>query len=269
MVKLSAVTKLSRGFLYQVEAGDGRLSNAALGVVAKALGTSERYLSGETDDPGPIAVEERQLSTDEHEVLLVYRSLKPTDRRTARRLLNGLAAATDEPAAGLRAAERPDSYEAAPGVRRKKKPSRPVPRLAKVFNINQVPTRIAKIVGTVAARSEPSWSFDSRDSCELLQVPEEIWFDGCQVVRARGDSLRDVGISDGDLLVCRPQKMGHRRGDIVIARHRENGMLVKIFGGQLRGVITLRSASDDAEPITGTLDDIEICGVVTAVYREG
>ncbi len=66
---------------------------------------------------------------------------------------------------------------------------------------------------------------------EYVSLPISLFGEGpFYVLRAKGDSMVDVGIEEGDLLVIRQQGTAEP-GDVVVALDEENENTLKIFGG--------------------------------------
>lgn len=59
--------------------------------IARELGTTPAYLSGETDDPDADAPQEPELSFDERELVDCFRVLTPSDRGVILHLARSLA----------------------------------------------------------------------------------------------------------------------------------------------------------------------------------
>lgn len=86
------------------------------------------------------------------------------------------------------------------------------------------------------------------------------------VYKAKGDSMIEADIHDGDILVANA-KSEARHGDIIIARL-DSGSFVKRFT-RYNGSVLLVSENSDYENIKLLPDsDFQIMGVVQAVYRK-
>jgi SOS-response transcriptional repressor LexA len=83
--------------------------------------------------------------------------------------------------------------------------------------------------------------------------------------------MQDAGILDGDWLVVRQAKLGdyHKGGrQFVIAWTSEHGIVVKRYGGQSHGLITLRSEAEGAPDIVGQVEEeIRVRGLVLGAFR--
>jgi repressor LexA len=86
---------------------------------------------------------------------------------------------------------------------------------------------------------------------------------GCFALRVRGESMKNVGILSGDLVVVRPQSNADD-GQIVVARIEDEATVKRL--SKKNGHIWLLPENEDFEPIDGT--NAEIIGIVKAVIRE-
>ena len=87
--------------------------------------------------------------------------------------------------------------------------------------------------------------------------------DGLVTVTVSGDSLRDLGITDGDRLICQTkfEKSEVRNGRLVVAQIPCAGLVVKFFY-QMESKIILRSANPRYEDLIYDADLIEIKAIV-------
>lgn len=86
---------------------------------------------------------------------------------------------------------------------------------------------------------------------------------GLATVSVSGDSLRDMGINDGDSLVCRTniEKSDVQNGKLVVAQLPCLGLVVKFFY-QYENKIVLRSANPRYEDLIFDKDLVEIKAIV-------
>ena len=82
------------------------------------------------------------------------------------------------------------------------------------------------------------------------------------MLRVKGDSMINVGIFDGDLLIVTPQKVANN-GDIVVAVIGEEAT-VKTFYRE-KGHIRLQPENDAMEPII--VNEVTLAGKVTGLFR--
>jgi repressor LexA len=88
-------------------------------------------------------------------------------------------------------------------------------------------------------------------------------------LRVRGDSMRDAGILDGDVVIVRRQPTASS-GSIVVALIGDEATVKTLYvhdGGPGRGRIELRPANPDYRPIVPDPDELQILGKVVEVRR--
>ena len=84
-------------------------------------------------------------------------------------------------------------------------------------------------------------------------------------LRVSGESMKDRGILDGDVVVCE-KKNSARNGDIVVALIGEEATVKTFYKDKENGHFRLQPQNPDFEPIIA--DEIEILGKVISLYRE-
>ncbi|MBQ5562311.1 MAG: transcriptional repressor LexA [Clostridia bacterium] len=84
-------------------------------------------------------------------------------------------------------------------------------------------------------------------------------------LRVSGESMKDIGILDGDVVVCE-KKNSARNGDIVVALIGEEATVKTFYKDKENGHFRLQPQNPDFEPIIA--DEIEILGKVISLYRE-
>lgn len=85
---------------------------------------------------------------------------------------------------------------------------------------------------------------------EYVSLPISLFGEGpFYVLRAKGDSMVDAGIEEGDLLVIRQQAIAEP-GDVIVALDEENENTLKVFGGvdEETGEAILRYANQEKYP---------------------
>ena len=117
---------------------------------------------------------------------------------------------------------------------------------------NQLP-----VVGMVTA-GQPILAVENREGYVTWEAEA-----GCFALRVRGESMKNVGILSGDLVVVRPQSNADD-GQIVVARIEDEATVKRL--SKKHGHILLLPENEDFEPIDGT--NAEIIGLVKAVIRE-
>ncbi len=86
--------------------------------------------------------------------------------------------------------------------------------------------------------------------------------DGEYVLRVRGESMKDAGIIEGDLVVVRPQETA-RDGEIIVALVGEEATVKRFF--QEADHIRLQPENDAMEPIL--TKDVRVLGKVVGLMR--
>ena len=86
--------------------------------------------------------------------------------------------------------------------------------------------------------------------------------DNCYMLHVKGDSMRDEGILDGDMVLVRQQNLAND-GDIIIALL-EDSATVKTFSRDGKN-IKLSPANPEFEPII--VPDCDVLGKVIGLYR--
>ena len=116
------------------------------------------------------------------------------------------------------------------------------------------------LVGNVAAGSP---LLAEQNIEEEISIPKSVFGDGNSfLLKVRGDSMVDIGICDGDMVVVKEQHTA-RDGDIVVALL-EDGATVKSFYRE-KDCIRLQPHNPALEPIFTR--DVQILGVVTGLFR--
>jgi repressor LexA len=116
------------------------------------------------------------------------------------------------------------------------------------------------LVGHVAA-GQPVLAEENIE--DYVQTPEVAGGDrGDYLLRVRGDSMKDAGILQGDLVVVRPQNTADD-GDIVVALVGEEATVKRFF--QEDDHIRLQPENDAMEPIRSR--DVRILGRVVGLMR--
>lgn len=96
-----------------------------------------------------------------------------------------------------------------------------------------------------------------------VNLPQSHKTDGLVTVSVCGDSLRDLGIADGDQLICQTkfEKSEVKNGKLVVAQLPCFGLVVKFFF-QFENKIILRSANPRYEDLIYDADLVEIKALV-------
>ena len=116
------------------------------------------------------------------------------------------------------------------------------------------------VVGQVAA-GQPVLAEENIE--EYIETPEFAGGrDGEYLLRVRGESMKDVGIMEGDLVVVRPQETA-ADGDIVVALVGEDATVKRFF--QEDDHVRLQPENEAMEPIRSR--DVRILGKVVGLMR--
>jgi len=96
-----------------------------------------------------------------------------------------------------------------------------------------------------------------------VSLPQSLKTDGLVSVTVCGDSLRDIGIADGDNLICQTkfEKSEVKNGKLVVAQLPCLGLVVKFFF-QFENKIVLRSANPRYEDLIYDAELVEIKAIV-------
>ena len=139
------------------------------------------------------------------------------------------------------------------------------------INTDQLPVRATKqyavpLIGRVAAGIPMLASENIEDAFPLPDVlmhgkePEEVY-----MLRVDGESMRDAGIRDGDILVVN-HNCSCTNGDIVVARVQGESATVKRFFRE-KDRVRLQPENELFEPIYVPFDEVEISGKVIGLLR--
>lgn len=108
------------------------------------------------------------------------------------------------------------------------------------------------------------------DVLDYVKLPVALFGDSeCFIVTAKGTSMTNAGIDEGDTLIVRRQNTADR-GDIVIALYDEGEKTTcKYFDpDKSSGLCYLRAASDYDEDIVAPLKDVMIQGVLINIIKK-
>ena len=129
--------------------------------------------------------------------------------------------------------------------------------------IERRPVRHVPLVGDVAAGTDV---LAQENVEEVLPLPADFTGEGeLFMLRVRGDSMIDVGILDGDFVVCRSQASAEE-GEIVVAGIPGDEATVKTYVPR-RGKIVLRPENPTMDELVFEPSDVEIYGKVVSLLR--
>ena len=147
----------------------------------------------------------------------------------------------------------------------------PSKQRAVFINTDLLPDREVKqhsvpLIGRVAAGIPMLATENIEDAFPLPDMlmhgkePEEVY-----MLRVDGESMRDAGIRDGDILVVN-HNCNCTNGDIVVARVQGESATVKRFFRE-KDRVRLQPENELFEPIYVSFDDVEISGKVIGLLR--
>lgn len=84
-------------------------------------------------------------------------------------------------------------------------------------------------------------------------------------LRVSGESMKDIGILDGDIVICE-KKNSAKNGDIVVALIGDEATVKSFYKDKENGRFILKPHNSEFEPII--VDELEILGKVISLYRE-
>ena len=101
-------------------------------------------------------------------------------------------------------------------------------------------------------------------SAQVNDYPAEQLF----ALRVQGESMRDLGIYDGDVVIVAQTGTKPRPGDIVVALVQGNEVTVKSFFPKTGGRIELRPANPEYDVQIYPADEVSIQGRVIGLQRK-
>ena len=108
---------------------------------------------------------------------------------------------------------------------------------------------------------------DAVNSQEYLEIDTQYSTGGCFALKVKGDSMIDDGICDGDFVIVKPQP-SPRQGEVVVALLEDGSATLKRFFKE-KNRFRLQPANSSMEPIyVDSLNDLQIQGVVVALFRK-
>jgi len=122
--------------------------------------------------------------------------------------------------------------------------------------LKQVP-----LIGTVQA-GMPITAVENLES--TLTLPVQLTGDSdCFLLRVQGESMMNIGMYEGDMLIVRHQNTANN-GDVVVARIDDEATVKRFY--KENGHIRLQPENDDFDPII--VDDCHIEGLVIGLVRD-
>lgn len=133
-------------------------------------------------------------------------------------------------------------------------------------NNNQRPQKVPSglpLAGTIAA-GQP---IDALQAEEYLEIESQYADHNCFALCVKGDSMIEDGIFDGDFVIVKPEP-SPRNGEIVVALLEDGSATLKRFFKE-KGGFRLQPANKELQPIfVNSSNDLQIQGVVVALFRK-
>ena len=125
-----------------------------------------------------------------------------------------------------------------------------------IAGLKQVP-----LIGTVQAGT-PITAVENLEA--TLTLPVQLTGDSdCFMLRVQGESMMNIGMYEGDMLIVRHQNTANN-GDIVVARIDDEATVKRFY--KENGHIRLQPENDNFDPII--VDDCHIEGLVIGLVRD-
>jgi repressor LexA len=139
-------------------------------------------------------------------------------------------------------------------------------RGVRIVGMNLYPAVVsAPLYGKIAAGTPALLRDDVRDSYELDR--KLVTSADSFMLEVKGDSMKDAGIYDGDLVVVEPADEDDvRNGDVVAARV-EGAATIKRYFAQDGKVVLEPSNTDEAPILVSEHQDFAVLGRVTGLFR--
>ncbi len=122
--------------------------------------------------------------------------------------------------------------------------------------------REVPVIGRIAAGlpmyAQPEWDGSVTVDAELFRGQNLFG------LRVRGDSMKEAGILDGDLVICEPRQYA-QNGEIVVALIREEATVKRFF--RRTGHIELRPENRNHLPMRYGFDEVLVQGKVVGLVR--
>lgn len=139
-----------------------------------------------------------------------------------------------------------------------------------VSNLLRVP-----LIGTIVASApvevghENFRSYDEEDFVELgVSMLQDKKTDGLYALRVSGDSMIDAMVSDGDIVIMKPQPEVPRNGDMVAVWLNASGTTTLKYFYHEGNRVRLQPANPTMQPIYVNPADVRVQGKVMMVLRQ-
>jgi repressor LexA len=123
------------------------------------------------------------------------------------------------------------------------------------------------LLGRVNAGA-PSESIEYKEKdIYISSIPTGCSPENMFALRVQGESMRDLGIYDGDLVIVAQTNTNPRNGDIVVALVQGNEVTVKTFRAPDAATVELHPANADFKVQVYPASEVQIQGKVVALQR--
>ncbi|MBS1370473.1 MAG: repressor LexA [Lentisphaeria bacterium] len=136
---------------------------------------------------------------------------------------------------------------------------------------NKVPAGalLIPLLGRVnAGAPSESIAYKEGDICVSSQLAPDIPPESLFALRVQGESMRDLGIYDGDIVIVAQTDVKPRSGDIVVALLQGGEVTVKSYFPKTQGRIELRPANPEYNVQIYPGDEVSIQGRVIELRRK-
>lgn len=131
------------------------------------------------------------------------------------------------------------------------------------FSKEGISSRGIPLAGAIAAGGP----IDAIQTDECLEIEKPYREASCFALKVKGDSMIEDGIYQGDYVIVKPNP-SPKNGEIVVALLQDGSATLKRFYKE-KGKIQLMPANKDYQPIVlDQYEDINVQGVVVALYRK-
>ena len=119
-----------------------------------------------------------------------------------------------------------------------------------------------------AGAPSESVAYKEGDVCVSSQLAPDVPPENLFALRVQGESMRDLGIFDGDIVIVAQTDSKPRSGDIVVALLQGGEVTVKSFFPKTQGRIELRPANPEYNVQIYAADEVSIQGRVIELRRK-
>lgn len=128
----------------------------------------------------------------------------------------------------------------------------------------EIPAAYIPLIGRVAAGS-PILAQENVEGSIMIDAQFLKKADNCFALKVRGDSMIEVGINDGDLVIVSPQSFASN-GEIIVARI-EDEVTVKVYEKRNDKVVLIPKNKNYSPILVKNPEDFSLVGKVMGVLR--